>query len=1375
MPELRRRNRGLVSNYKEASPSSPSASDDEEENVQRVRVEKRKAAPSNDGEGADVQGGNRKKPRAAPGTKAKHNLTLFDIVCKHPTSINTACKEWMARYKANKAKGAAEIITLLVKACGSDMDVTADDLEEGDVDDVVSAIARKVMQDGGADPFKSKQLRNFKVHYLHMWDKLVCEVHVSDLLFDGYLMERVKDMVIALSCNVVRPFRYAATLTACQLFNTWIRLLLSLTEARDTAQYQLTAEEKKKSSKSSDERVQSLKRTVDRCHRRVTELKDLINSTFQSVFAHRFRDVSEEIRGEVIGGIGLWIKKMPSMFLNDSYLKYLAWALSDKDAVVRRVAVRSLISLYEDKDHVAPMHEFTVRFTPRFQELVFDVDEEVVVLGVGLLSLLVQLEELQPSAVRDVYRLLAEESPAMRHAAADLVLQLLEGEEAGGQASTPAAKLKSPAKGGRGRSKTTVPVVSSSPEVQLKGLLTMSRMLQSGGEVLEEEEAQDRRRSLGALPPIPLSYEVVEGLVDAMFDRLDVLHDWKYLTDVLLEDQPTSLGDDGSEQEHLVLVLAAAIHRAVKGSGDSAGGGGRRNKAVDPQVVESLTLVMMKALPEIIRKYRANGAVVGPLLSVPRYMRLETYTLKQEEAGYEALLQLIADVFFKNDHPDVLQQCAETLVGCSKTAPPGLQDISRVVLKETTQKALTQLVGAVKRAQGLSKAELRSAVVLMEQDPLKAPEAMYHLHLALQRVHILLTKGAASLAEESSLFPSCEQLAKSLVQGRCLSSATTKLLLNIMHLSLLWRLRTLATGAQPLAPAGSRAEGSRAGAGPSETGLFVLLKHRDSLLDILEKLLEDDEQYDEQVHIHAYNVVTELLFMFGSPQWQGTRLEPVRATANDTLVELCWQQCSRMMEGAKDDEEKSEAKGDLELQEEIDEEEEEQRSQQAAEQRARMKMRLDALSRLARMVAVDCLGKRGIDIAAKLLSLMADHGDQVCQVVKEMANMIRKNKQSHLAHIYLEALKEVYSSCLETDTDDDQAALIQRFSRLGKALSGMFVGSATARATLLETVQLGIEYGLQDPPHGFNFLAWGLGHFTGKIPAEEARGLVTQLEEASENLGQSQGDANAWEPFQQYLQGLRDRANKGRLARSALKHDKVVTQGRGRRRISFMGTERGGRNEEAADEDEQVYQGLLEEEEEEVQEDAEEQDAQPGAGPEAAGPSTSRGKTRLPVAPISPAPTGSPRPFSGFRRSARKTKSTRMPDLMSIGNSDEDEEEEGDEHHPPPGGRGNAVMPTEEQLPGHAGLAHDSGESDEDITQNVEEQEEEEEEEEEQEDMEDEEEEEEPHEQANDLAAHSDEDEEEEQAQAAALEPVIDEEPEEMEEPPARRKRRRRH
>ena len=50
----------------------------------------------------------------------------------------------------------------------------------------------------------------------------------------------------------------------------------------------------------------------------------------QSVVSQRFRDVSDEIRTVVISGLGDWVFAHPADYLQDEYLKYIAWALSDR-------------------------------------------------------------------------------------------------------------------------------------------------------------------------------------------------------------------------------------------------------------------------------------------------------------------------------------------------------------------------------------------------------------------------------------------------------------------------------------------------------------------------------------------------------------------------------------------------------------------------------------------------------------------------------------------------------------------------------------------------------------------------------------------------------------------------------------------------------------------------------------------------------------------------------------------------------------------------------------------------------------------------------------------------------------------------------------
>lgn len=48
------------------------------------------------------------------------------------------------------------------------------------------------------------------------------------------------------------------------------------------------------------------------------------------------RDVGPEIRAVVIELIGGWVASLPATFMADAYLKYIAWALSDRVSCVAR-------------------------------------------------------------------------------------------------------------------------------------------------------------------------------------------------------------------------------------------------------------------------------------------------------------------------------------------------------------------------------------------------------------------------------------------------------------------------------------------------------------------------------------------------------------------------------------------------------------------------------------------------------------------------------------------------------------------------------------------------------------------------------------------------------------------------------------------------------------------------------------------------------------------------------------------------------------------------------------------------------------------------------------------------------------------------------
>jgi hypothetical protein len=60
----------------------------------------------------------------------------------------------------------------------------------------------------------------------------------------------------------------------------------------------------------------------------------------QGVFVHRYRDSAPAIRCDTLAAFGAWLASDPEHFLQNSYLKYVGWMLSDSDAPAVRLQVR---------------------------------------------------------------------------------------------------------------------------------------------------------------------------------------------------------------------------------------------------------------------------------------------------------------------------------------------------------------------------------------------------------------------------------------------------------------------------------------------------------------------------------------------------------------------------------------------------------------------------------------------------------------------------------------------------------------------------------------------------------------------------------------------------------------------------------------------------------------------------------------------------------------------------------------------------------------------------------------------------------------------------------------------------------------------------
>jgi hypothetical protein len=112
--------------------------------------------------------------------------------------------------------------------------------------------------------------------------------------------------------------------------------------------------------------------------------QDLINTIFNTIFAHRYKDYFPIIRSTCAYYLGQFMLVDPHQFVEDTYLKYLGWLANDKSAFVRRAVVTSLVSALTNVDVAETvalpqrMKQFSERFIDRWVEMaVGDVDEEI--------------------------------------------------------------------------------------------------------------------------------------------------------------------------------------------------------------------------------------------------------------------------------------------------------------------------------------------------------------------------------------------------------------------------------------------------------------------------------------------------------------------------------------------------------------------------------------------------------------------------------------------------------------------------------------------------------------------------------------------------------------------------------------------------------------------------------------------------------------------------------------------------------------------------------------------------------------------------------------------------------------------------------------
>jgi len=567
---------------------------------------------------------------------------------------------------------------------------------------------------------QSAAQEEFRIIYEHFWYLLGTHVLLSGRSSNSTVntgngtshasasssfdIECVRDLaqrMIELSSVGQPDLRAAACIGALQLALAACDGTLEFDTRLTTAQRQLKAAQATKSKT----KAEALQHTVTSLERSCGDLEQVIQETVvPSVFMKRYRDSNAYNRAFCLDALGTLALQRPDIFLQDIYLKYFGWMMSDKEVVVRVAALRGLLAPFtraEEQEKVVnvksihklqliqleKMDKVVDKFLLRIAGCVHDVSTQVQEQAMKLLLTLMRngrLDELENDTVWNQINhraLAADTTPEMRRDAMYFVLEQIEAFDMENQTDT-------------------IGLVEVKKVNQIDGIAAWVAHCLSDGQIPLE------------LIRVHLTNYVVHSL-RAMPEHAHLMTNWRALiaaiqqdtqADIMAEeegstttlekqraafakqrvllqmlacaaslelDSSSSSKRDAEYEEDALSVLDPDVVRVRKqllapSSGVVATSGKQKKKQSSNMMRESLSTELLKALPRLLGAYKGDLVVLKSLTTLPRYLVMSVVTMPQRKGDVQALTELLAEIFLESTDATVLQNTCLALTVLAK-------------------------------------------------------------------------------------------------------------------------------------------------------------------------------------------------------------------------------------------------------------------------------------------------------------------------------------------------------------------------------------------------------------------------------------------------------------------------------------------------------------------------------------------------------------------------------------------------------------------------------------------------------------------------------------------------------------------------------------
>uniref|UniRef100_A0A2C9KAA6 SCD domain-containing protein n=1 Tax=Biomphalaria glabrata TaxID=6526 RepID=A0A2C9KAA6_BIOGL len=644
------------------SVGNDSDSDFEEPKAKGKRKKKDDSAPA------------AKRKKADTGAKAKktHLMalengdgSLFETVKAGKASLQAVVDDWIEGYKLDRNAALLELIQFFIQCSGCKGKITPYMYASMEHAEIIRKMTEEFDEESGDYPLimTGPQWKKFKSSYCEFVQVLVRQCQYS-IIYDQYMMDNVISLLTGLTDSQVRAFRHTSTLAAMKLMTALVDVALNLSINLDNTQRQYEAERAKQQNKRAGDRLDLLMQKRQELEENQAEIRNMLTYIFKGVFVHRYRDTQPEIRSICMAEIGVWMKKYPNMFLDDSYLKYVGWTLYDKVGDVRLCCLKTLAPLHETPDLSGKLELFTNRFKDRIVEMTLDKEYDVAVQAIRLVICVLRYSEnvLSDKDCENVYELVYSSHRAVAQAAGDFLNHKLFKRDD----NAPAVKAAS----GKKRSPNT-PLLRDLVQFFIESEL----------------------------------HEHAAYLVDSLWEINEMMKDWECMTDLLLEEP--GKGEealDDRQETSLIEIMVCCVKQAATGESPVGRGPNRKMSAREVKQVsedkQKLTEHFIVALPQLLLKYLMDPEKVANLLQIPLYFDLDIYTSGRQEKNLELLLRYINDIVEKHTGSEVLEACSKcmeclcneefAIAGKSEVSKKTLIDSLVIKLKQAVQDYFTE-------------------------------------------------------------------------------------------------------------------------------------------------------------------------------------------------------------------------------------------------------------------------------------------------------------------------------------------------------------------------------------------------------------------------------------------------------------------------------------------------------------------------------------------------------------------------------------------------------------------------------------------------------------------------------------------------------------